>query len=141
MASETNYFVGKHGKALVGSTDCNVEGWSVDHDADRIDVTSTRTAGYRGVITGVQGSTFTLTLSWDAAANPLDSPPALKAGTTLSTVKLYLNTVTSPYWSYPTAKVLKTSNESKVDTKTTITVSCEADGTFTPPTGNFTPAA
>jgi hypothetical protein len=140
MPSSDNYFVGKDGKATVNGTDINVEGWSVSTAADRVDVTSTRTAGYRGIITGIKGLTFSLTLKWDAAANPLDNPPSLVPGTTLSTVRLYLNGTSSPYWSITSAKVLSVTNGSTVADATGLTVECEADGSFTAPTGNFTPA-
>lgn len=139
--SQTNYTVGKLAKTTVNGTDINGDGWSVDPTAERQDVTSTRTGGYRGVITGIRGATFTMTLSWDAAANPMDNPPSLKAGTTLTNVKLYLNDVTSPFWSFPIAKVLGTPMETKVGDTLKLTVNCESDGPFVEPTGNFTPAA
>jgi hypothetical protein len=141
MPSTTNYFTGKLGKVTVNATDINVEGWSVEPTVDEHDVTSTRTSGYGAVIPGIKRLKFTLNLKWDAAANPLDNPPNLRAGGTITTVKLYLNDTTSPFWSIPTAIVTGTPMEVKVADDVKITINCTADGTFTAPTGNFTPTA
>lgn len=139
-ASQTNYFVGKDGKATVAGVDVNVEGWSVDPTADEHDVTSTRTAGFGGVITGVKRCKGVLTMSFDAAANPLDNPPALAIGTTVTSVKLYLNGTSNPYWDLPIIKVTGNPMESKVADVTKITINWTADGTFTDPTGNWSPS-
>jgi hypothetical protein len=141
MASNTNYYTGKLGKVTVNATDINVQGWSVDPTVDEHDVTSTRTGGYGGVIAGIKRLKFTVTLNWDAAANPLDNPPNLGAGSVVSTIKLYLNDTTSPFWSIPSAVVTGTPMEVKVNDDVKITINCTADGTFSKPTGNFTPAA
>jgi hypothetical protein len=140
-ASQDNYTVGKLAKTTVNGTDINGNGWSVDPTADDVDVTGTRSAGYGACITGVRRATFTMTLIWDALANPLDNPPNLKAGSTITNTKLYLNGLTSPFWSFPFAKVIGTPMEAKVGDALAITVNCKSDGAFAEPTGNFTPAA
>lgn len=139
-SSSDNHFTGKNGKAVVNGVDMNVIKWDVNPEAQRVEVTGTRHAGHTGVIAGNRGSTFTMTMKFDAAANPLDNPPNCKAGQRITNVRLYLDGTSSPYWSYPFAVVFKTPMSSAPNEATEISVECEADGAFYEPTGNFVPS-
>lgn len=139
--SSDNFFTGKNGHAAIGATVLKITGWNCDDNADRHDVTNTSSGGHGNIITGVKRCPFTIEMNWDAAANPLDSPPSLGAGSTLSQVKLFLDGATSPFYLFPVAKVLGTPVASTVGDVTKITCNCESDGPYTRPTGNFTPQA
>lgn len=112
--------------------------WNVDMDADEIDTTNFEGGGFTDRITGNKDCTFTITAHFDSSTNPLDVV-GFQPGDNITNVRLYLNSTTSPYWSFPSAKCLKVSLPMKAkDTEGAIlTWTFKNKGTFTAPTGNF----
>lgn len=135
-----DYFHGKTSYFSVGGTTYHSGGWTVDVSVDDLRTDNTADAGYANRIAGVKDLKATVEMNWDASLNPFDSPPALKVGATISTTKLYLQGASGPYWSIPSALVISTPMESKVGSVTKITFTIANKGTFTEPTGTFSPA-
>jgi hypothetical protein len=134
-------FTGNDGDATFNGTELYITGWSVDNEAEEHDTTNTGGSGYGDLITGTKRLTATVDLNWDASINPMDNPPNLVAGATITTTKLYLDGKSSPYWLLPSAKVTRVNATSRVGSVTTFSVTIRSKGTFTPPTGTFTPAS
>lgn len=141
MPSSDNFFSGKNGKVTVNGTELLITGWKVEPEAERHDVTHTGSSGFGNIITSIKRAKFTIEMNWNAQQNPLDDPPNLVEGATITNVKCYLDGLTSPFWLFSSAKVLTNPVESKVGDVTKITVNCESDGSYTRPTGNFAPSA
>lgn len=100
------------------------------------DVTNFEGAGYEDVETGTLGADISITADYDCANNPFDNPPNLQPGQTISTVKLYLNDTTGPYWDFPSVKVLTAPMSAKVKEMLGIQFTMKNKGTFTAPTGS-----
>lgn len=137
-----NEITGKTGLAtLLSGTNThtlNITGWSVDPTALEHRTDNTGGSGYSDRVTSILDCKFTINANIDAGDNLFDSPPAIIAGATLSTVKLYYQGTNSGYFSFPSAKVLGVPVESKVDDLTKWTINCANKGTFSYPTGTFT---
>jgi hypothetical protein len=136
-----DYYHGKTSYFSVGGTTIHSGGWTVEPTGEEQRTDNTADAGYSNRITSTKDIKAVIEMNWDASANPLDGPPALTIGTVLTTVKLYLQGTSGPYWLLPSAIVLSTPMESKVGGVGRITFNIANKGTFTPPTGTFVPTA
>jgi len=74
-----------------------------------------------------------MTLFWDAAANPMDNPPSLKAGSTLTNTKLYLTAHSHSGRSHSQRCSGRRWKPDRDALK--LTVNCKSDGAFSEPTG------
>lgn len=138
-----NELTGKTGSCTITSgtnpaTVLNITGWSVDPKATEHRTDNTGGSGFSDRITGIRDCTFTIEANYDAAANLFDDSPGIREGSTITTVKLYLQGTNNAYWSFPSAKVLGIPMTSKVDDLTKYTINCANKGTFSAPTGTFT---
>jgi hypothetical protein len=137
-----NEITGKTGCAVIGNgtntATLNITGWSVDPNAMEHRTDNTGGNGFSDRVTSIRDCKFTITANYDAVANIFDGPPAVREGTTLSGVKLYLQGTNGAYWDFPVAKVLGIPMESKVDDLTKYTLNCANKGTFTAPSGTMT---
>lgn len=73
---------------------------------------------------------------YDCANNPFDTPPTIRPGTTLSSVKLYLNDTTGPYWDITYLKVLTTPMKANVKEELGFSFTGKAKGSWSFPTGS-----
>jgi hypothetical protein len=140
MSAPAHYH-GKTSLFSVNATTIHSKGWTVDDTGEELRSDNTFDAGFSNRITGTNDLKVTIETDWDASANPLDGPPALAVGTVLTTVKLYLQGTSSPFWLLPSAIVLSSPMESKVGGIGKITFNIANKGTYTRPTGTFTPTA
>src|SRR5699024_4424162 len=98
MPSSDTFFSGKNGKCTGNGTAVLTTGRKVEPVADRHDVTNTGSGGFGSIITSIKRAKFSIEANWNAAANPLDDPPGLVEGATLTNVKLYLDGLASPFY-------------------------------------------
>jgi len=130
------FFAGSSGKVVVGATTLNVKSWEATPTCDLQENTHSGTGGYRTFNAGNMGMTGTVTMEWDAEANPTSDPPNLNVGQSIA-LNLFLENAAGFFINVPSALVRETpivvTNESNV----TFTVQWTANGTWTMPAGNF----
>lgn len=85
-----SFQTGKLGKAKVGATDVNIEGWNFDPQAEELETTHSGGAGYKTVEDGIKSGSGSLTATWDVDADPSASPPNFVPGTKLVNLVLYI---------------------------------------------------
>lgn len=136
-------FSAKNAKVRIGAGAATVtaKAWNVEPDADELDVSNFEGAGYSDVIAGLINARITIELDLDgqAGANIWDTPPTLRPGTTLSTVRLYVNDTTGPSWLFSSALVLASPNNMNVKEAAKATIRLRAKGSFSYPTGTMAP--
>lgn len=136
------FLFGKSAVLEVNSVAYDGKGWSVSPDAADLRTDNTGDQGFANRIAGVRNCSFTINFDWDASANLMDDPPALKIGSVLTGVKLHLDfDAGGPFWSFPKAQVLTTPMTAAVGTVESFTVNCANKGPFAAPVGEFTPSA
>ena len=129
------FFSAKNAKIRLGATVLTAKSWTATSEADELDVTNFEGGGYTEVIGGVKKLTVQIEIDWDAAANPFDAPRTLTPGSTVATVKLYLNDTTGPYWDIPILFIRSASNPMEVRQSARLSINGTGSGTFTHPTG------
>lgn len=133
------FFSAKNAKVRIGAIVLTAKKWDVKMSVGDIDVTNFEGAGYSDVIAGIKSAQVTIEVDIDGALNPFDTAPspAMTPGTTLSTVKLYLNDTTAGFWSFPSCLVMDCSNPMDVKAGATCTFTLKNKGTFSAPTGTL----
>lgn len=126
--------VGVNGTVYQGN-----KGWNIDNDGEEKRTDSTAGNGYSDREVTMRDLKATIDGDWDASQNLLDDPPKFVVGQILTNVKLFLNGSTSPFWSLPSAIVLKVGNNAQVGDIVKYTINIANKGAFSPPTGTFTP--
>jgi len=131
------FYSAKNAKVRIGAgaTVLTAKSWTVTSEADELDVTNFEGGGYTEVIGGIKKITVQIELDLDGAANPFDSPRSITPGSTIVTVKLYLNDTTGPYWSIPTLYIRSCSNPMEVRQSARLSISGTGTGSFVHPTG------
>lgn len=129
------FFSAKNAKVRIGATVLTAKSWTVTAEADELDVTNFEGNGYTEVIGGVKKLTVQIEIDWDSAANPFDSPRSIIPGSTISTVKLYVNDTTGPYWSIGTLFIRSVSNPMEVRQSARVSINGTGSGSYTLPTG------
>ncbi len=136
-----DFFSGKSASfGLNGTNYVGNDGWEAEDAPQELRTDNTADAGYSNRIIGTKDLVITLTMNWDASADPFDTPINLYAGAVLTNAKFYLNGTSSPFYLMPSALVLSSPVSAKVGDKVSVTVKIANKGTFTRPTGNFTAA-
>jgi hypothetical protein len=135
------FFSGKGASYGLAGTDYKGnDGWQVDDNPTELRTDNTAGQGCSDRIIGSKDCVVTLEQNFDASANPFDTPYGFKTGTLLTNLKLYLNGPGTPFWLLPSAIVLSNSNVAKTNQKVTVTTKIGNKGTFTYPTGTWTPS-
>lgn len=131
------FFSAKNAKVRLGAgaTVLTAKSWTVTSEADELDTTNFESGGYTEVIGGIKKLTVQIEIDWDSAANPFDSPRSIIPGSTISTVKLYVNDTTGPYWSIPTLFIRSVSNPAEVRQTVRVSINGTGSGSYTLPTG------
>lgn len=131
------FFSAKYAKVRVGAVVVTAKKWTAKMTAGEIDVTNFEGSGYSDVITGILSLVITIELDIDGALNPWDTAPSpnLTPGTTLSTVKCYMNDTALGFWSLPSCKVIDCDNPMDVKAGASATFTIKNKGTFAVPTG------
>lgn len=140
------FFSAKNGKVRVGAgaLTLTVKSWTVTPQVDEIDTTNAEGSGNYECIGGIRKATVTIEFDTDAAQNHFDlattaSNTGFRPGTIVASLKLYWQNTAGPFWDFPTALVTTTPNMSNVKESNKNTVTLVGTGTFTYPTGTFTP--
>jgi hypothetical protein len=136
-----DFFSGKGASfGLNGTNYTGNDGWSAEDAPTENRTDNTADAGFSNRIISGKNLEITLEQSWDASANPFDTPINLYPGAVLTNAKFYLNGTSSPFYLLPSAIVLSASVPAKVGDVVKCNVKIANKGTFTRPTGNFTAA-
>lgn len=125
----------KNAKVRIGAATFTAKVWNVVNKSDKLDTTNFESGGYETSTFGIESAEVSIEADWDGAANPFDSPPALTPGASVSTVKLYLNDTTGPYWSFPTLNLFEANCTANVRETLKISIKGSGHGTFVRPTG------
>lgn len=138
-----NFTSGKNSRFGVNAIVYNGKGWSVDPQGSETRVDNTSDNGYSDRIVSIKDCKFTLDFEWDTSVNLMSAAPTLVIGTVLTNVYLYLDYAgsTTVAWYLPKAIVLTTPMTAKVGDAIKWTVTGANKGTFSPPSGSFTPSA
>ncbi len=138
------FFSAKNAKVRSGSGVATVTAkkWSVDVDADEIEVSNFEAAGFSDTITGLLRASITIELDLDGASgkNPWDSANTnvyWRPGQDVTSLTLYFNDTSGPSWIFPSARVTKSSNPMDVKQSGQATFMLKNRGTFTFPAGAF----
>lgn len=121
-----------------GAATLTAKSWTVTVEADELDVTNFESAGLTYVIGGVKKMTVQIEIDWDGQSNPFEGSLSFVAGTTLTTIKLYVNDTSGPYWSIPSLFIRSVSNPMEVRQSARVTINgtaTAAGATFVYPTG------
>lgn len=132
-------FSAKNAKVRVGANTLTAKQWTATPEADELDTTNFEGSGFYECIMGIKKLTVTIDFDVDSAQNHFDTL-GFTAGATVSTVKLYWQNTAGPYWDIPTARVKTAPNPMNVKEAGKASVTLICSGTFTSPTGTFTPA-
>lgn len=127
-----SYLNGMLGKVRIGGspTVVPVTKWQVDPKADEFDATTTETGTIADCVLGHVEVRVTLEMLVDPAAGPYNTFPV---GTTLTTLKLYINDTTGSFWSIPTLKVTGTPHETPVRGMQKVTITGRGTGSVIAP--------
>ncbi len=132
------FYSGSSGKVTVGSTDLNVQQWSIEPTADLDETTHSGSGGYFAAVVAKKKLTGSVQMQWDAAANPTTNPPNLNAGETVA-LKLYQHSTASAYWNIASAIITSTPIVTKPKEGPVVTFEFRftAISTWTAPLGNW----
>lgn len=112
-----------------------VRSWSVEHEVAGDESTSTEDNGFGNVEFGIEQAPWTVEAQWDSNQSPYSAtPPNLYPGLTVQLTLQTGRASSAKKFFFPTAKVLKASIKSVVDSIITWTVTGHSGGRFTPPT-------
>jgi hypothetical protein len=121
-----------------GATTITAKKWTVRMEADELDTSNFEGAGFKDRITGLIGCDVTVELDLDAAVNYFEATPGWVPGTTVATLKLYLNDTSGSFWDFPSVRFISCDVSADVKGLLTASYSFKTKGTFTDPTGTFT---
>ena len=99
-----NFLSGKDGEVTVGATAINVTGWNFDQEVDTLETTHSGSDGLEEHITGIKRASGSFTANWDTEAPASTNPPDLNIGSTLTSMKLYME-ASGDYIAIPLATV------------------------------------
>jgi hypothetical protein len=140
------FFSAKNGKIRVGAGALTItaKSWTVTPQVDELDTTNTEGAGFYECIGGIEKATITIEFDSDAAQQHFTlatsaANTGLRPGTRCVNLTLYWQNTAGPNWLFPIALVTTTPNMSNVKEANKNTVTLVGSGTFTYPTGTFTP--
>lgn len=83
---------GKTGRVKVNTTELCVTDWNAEEMADEEDVTNSCSGQYTEREYGHYSVEGNVSADWDAAVNPVANAPTLRAGTTVTDLRLFVNT-------------------------------------------------
>lgn len=136
MALSGSFRSGRDSRVQVGATNLNMAKWDADSSGDDIDTNNFEGNGYGEGVVGIVEASLSADGIWNAAANPIDSPPGLYPRWDLQNLKFYLNKAEN-FWSFPYARVTSSKNSSAVKEKVGFSFSGKSNGIFYPPTGSY----
>ena len=109
--------------------------WTVTPRADAHDSTNFEGGGFQEETTGIRGVDVSIELDDNGALNYFtDSNVALSAGAITLTVKLYLNTTSGPFWSFPLLWIESVAMNADIRQAMAITITGKSHGPFAYPT-------
>lgn len=120
-----------------GATVLTAKKWVVDDKVDELDVSNFEAAGFYDFIPGLKMARITIDFDIDGQANPWDATPSWKKGTTGTLLKCYHNSVTGPYWSFPSYLVVSGPTTADVKQAAQSQVVIVAKGAYVEPTGTL----
>lgn len=138
-----DFFSAKNAKVRSGAGGATVTAkkWTVDDDADELEVSNFEGGGFADVITGLQRATITVEVDLDgqaASTNPWDvTGVQWISGRDINNLVLYLNDVGGPSWVFPQVRCIKGNNPSDVKQQGMVTFTFKSRGFYTRPSGAF----
>lgn len=103
--------------------------WTVQCKTEEIDVTTWESNRYTKVLPGTVDAEVTVEGFWNAAQNPHQDPPNIRAGATIN-LSLYLNQVGGDSFDFATFLVTSVSVEAEVRGCMRLNFSGRANGSF-----------
>lgn len=136
MSSQFHSGVG--GTASVGSpaVELPITDWEVRPTAEVTKFRNSKTGPYEQVEGTWKSAAVTVSVEYDFANNPFQTPAAIQVGATLSNVKLYLHQsapglLDGPAWTFPSLVVTTTPQTLPVNGQNIVTkFTCVTNGTF-----------
>ena len=124
----------KNAKVRYGGTTITANSWTVEPTAARLKTTNFESGGFETGITGIRNITFTIEIDDDAAQNLFDTP--ITAGLiATSSLLLYENTTSGPFWSIAGAHFTSLPMKANVEDTMKVTITGSGNGQWTYPTG------
>jgi hypothetical protein len=127
----------KNAAIRVGATIFVGSEWNVNPETAWDDTTNFESNGFETQVACTRKCTGTFVAFWDRGQNPHDNPPGFIDGQELANVRLYMNGVGSPFWSFPLLDIVGVPVVAKVKEKMAITINWKAQGSWNYPTGSF----
>lgn len=126
----------KNAKARIAGTILYQTKWNVAPEAALLDTTNAEEGGFENQITGVRKCMINVEGWWDGSANMYDAPLILVDGQVIAGLKLYVNDLAGPFWSFPYATLSSPPMTADVKDLIKYTLSFKAAGSWTYPVGN-----
>lgn len=126
-----SYLSGINATATINGTEPPVTGWSLNDSAVILRFVNSKTGKHPAKQSTIEDGTFSITVDFDPTNQPFASPLALRAGMSVTNVKLYLDgTSGSNFHSFPSAIISSIGQSVVREGKVSTTINCEADGQF-----------
>lgn len=122
----------KNAKVRIGATVLYAAKWTVSNKGQKLDRTNFESAGYGEYVGGILDADVTIEGPYNVGDGPIAVAPP---GTSISTVKLYLNDTTGVFWSFPSLYVETFEVSAEVRGLVTLKITGSGNGTFSGPTG------
>jgi hypothetical protein len=127
----------KNAQVRINGMTFTAKKWTVTPKVDKIDTTNFESGGYAVSTPGITSIEFTIEADYDAANNPYDLPTNVQPAESANdnTVKLFLNTVSGPYWLISSANFWEAPMTADVKGALGISLKGEGSGAYIYPTG------
>jgi hypothetical protein len=131
---------GRKGTCTINGTEIPIISWRVNASAEMVRFRNSKTGKFSLVESTFLPLTFNVVLDFDFDAPPYVSPLNIVPGSSLTTVKLFINGTadTTNCWTIPSAVVSSTPQDVSVEGKIGTSFAAEANGTYSMP-GGVTP--
>ena len=130
------FFTGSKGHVIADGQTLPVLSWEATPTCDLQEKTHSGTAGYKTFNAGNLGMTGTVSMNWDADANPMEDPPDLIPGSSI-TLDLYLEGAGTPFFNIAEAFIRETPVVVANGQNVTFTVQFTVSGEWVNPIGDF----
>lgn len=130
------FFTGSKGHVVADGQTLDVLSWEAMPTCDLQENTHSGTNGYKTFNAGNLGMTGSVTMNWDAEANPTEDPPDLAPGSSI-TLDLYLEGAGTPFINIATAMIRETPIVVANGANVTFTVQWTVSGEWVMPIGDF----
>ena len=124
----------KNAKVRINGATFTAKKWTVTPKADKIDNTNFEGGGFGSNNPGIVEADIEIDADFDGNANPYDVP--IQASTQLTSVHLFINDITGPFWSFPLLNVYEVPNDAPVRENVHVNIKGSSTGQFIYPTGS-----